>query len=428
MSEHDLEKLFGGFATDTLTAQERDTLFRAALQDQQLFNALANEQALKELLADPSVRRRLLQSLAQRREASRWQSWLKQFMQPAGLAWAGGVAVGVFAVILGINIYQDSLRQASETVVLEETRPSAPTTVPPARTPKEDREIVEPRKAAPIPEPAVQDQAASQTGREKSVERDKKHTSSKEEQKSQAPVAASAKSAGDPTTLRELPAPPASPSSALSVHPLKEIPGAASGTSARSLFYADVSSPPEENVGAHSKQARPSQAPKQFALTKGALDRTAPGRPLALRYAFVIRSEEAAEREVTAAAAASETGPVVFRIETNQETYVQIWASAGELLPELLLPSKETGRISLKTAGGQRQAIVVPPERDRLTVRVARSPFGPITRQEVVMAGRAVGEQLTEHTSGKDEEATYVANPDPSAQELAVDVAVETIR
>lgn len=63
MSEHELERLLGGFAADTLTPEEKQRLYNAALQDQQLFNALADEQALKELLADPVVRRRLLQAL-----------------------------------------------------------------------------------------------------------------------------------------------------------------------------------------------------------------------------------------------------------------------------------------------------------------------------------------------------------------------------
>ena len=43
MSDHDLEKLLGGFAADTLTPEEKQALYTAALQDQQLFNALADE-------------------------------------------------------------------------------------------------------------------------------------------------------------------------------------------------------------------------------------------------------------------------------------------------------------------------------------------------------------------------------------------------
>src|SRR5437762_6506768 len=63
MKPEDIEKLLGGYATDTLTEQERKTLFEAALADQQLFNALADEHALHELLSDATVRRQLLGSL-----------------------------------------------------------------------------------------------------------------------------------------------------------------------------------------------------------------------------------------------------------------------------------------------------------------------------------------------------------------------------
>ena len=103
MSEHDLEKLLGGFAADTLTSEEKQSLFTAALQDQQLFNALADEQALKELLADPDVRRRLLASLEEQKSASGAGgslSWLDWFRRPAGLAIAGGLADGGFGLVV----------------------------------------------------------------------------------------------------------------------------------------------------------------------------------------------------------------------------------------------------------------------------------------------------------------------------------------
>ena len=41
MPQRDIEKLLGGYATDTLTEEERKELFAAALRDQSLFNALA---------------------------------------------------------------------------------------------------------------------------------------------------------------------------------------------------------------------------------------------------------------------------------------------------------------------------------------------------------------------------------------------------
>ncbi len=128
MSEHDLEKLLGGFAANTLTPEERSRLYTAALQDQQLFNALADEQALKELLADPDVRRRLLRALQQSdaSEADRARPWWAWFRKPAGLAFAGGLAAAVFAIAFGTRIYQESVDRATQSVVTEESKPAVP--------------------------------------------------------------------------------------------------------------------------------------------------------------------------------------------------------------------------------------------------------------------------------------------------------------
>ena len=148
--------------------------------------------------------------------------------------------------------------------------------------------------------------------------------------------------------------------------------------------------------------------------------------PLALRFSFVIRESDGQEREVDVATAATAAGTVTLKLESNQEAYVQIWRRAGDSLPDLLLPAKETGRISLKTVAGQRQQMTVPAESDRLIVRLSRVPFGPITRQEAVMAGRGPTGQVAELSSITAEQATYVANPDPSAAELALEIPLNT--
>lgn len=57
------EHLLGGYATNTLTDEEKRQLYEAALNDQALFDALADEEALKVMLADPEARRRILASL-----------------------------------------------------------------------------------------------------------------------------------------------------------------------------------------------------------------------------------------------------------------------------------------------------------------------------------------------------------------------------
>ncbi len=41
MTQDEIRKLLGGYATNALTADERRMLFEAALEDQELFNALA---------------------------------------------------------------------------------------------------------------------------------------------------------------------------------------------------------------------------------------------------------------------------------------------------------------------------------------------------------------------------------------------------
>ena len=63
MSPEDIKKLLGGYATGTLTAEEQQALFAAALEDQELFDALAREQSLRDLLRDPAARAELLSAL-----------------------------------------------------------------------------------------------------------------------------------------------------------------------------------------------------------------------------------------------------------------------------------------------------------------------------------------------------------------------------
>ena len=60
MSREEIQKLLGGYATDTLSEAERRALFEAALEDQELFDALAKEQALREVFEDPRQLRVLI--------------------------------------------------------------------------------------------------------------------------------------------------------------------------------------------------------------------------------------------------------------------------------------------------------------------------------------------------------------------------------
>src|ERR1017187_10088748 len=103
MSREEIQKLLGGYATDTLSEAERRALFEAAIEDQELFDALAKEQALRDVLHDPSARHQLIEALGPAREpvAARAWRWLRQ---PAALAMAGGMAA--LLIVAGLELRQ----------------------------------------------------------------------------------------------------------------------------------------------------------------------------------------------------------------------------------------------------------------------------------------------------------------------------------
>src|SRR6185436_204549 len=95
MSRDEIQKLLGGYATGTLTAQEQEALFAAALDDQDLFDALAREQSLRDLLRDPAAKAHLLTALDERPKP-----WWAVWWRPAavGLTMAGVTTLAVVAV------------------------------------------------------------------------------------------------------------------------------------------------------------------------------------------------------------------------------------------------------------------------------------------------------------------------------------------
>jgi hypothetical protein len=64
MTPLEIRKLIGGYATGSLSDAERQLLFEAALEDQELFDELMGEHALKELLEEPGAKARLIAALA----------------------------------------------------------------------------------------------------------------------------------------------------------------------------------------------------------------------------------------------------------------------------------------------------------------------------------------------------------------------------
>jgi len=474
MSEQDIEKLLGGFAADTLTSEEKQSLFTAALQDQQLFNALADEQALKELLADPDVRRRLLASLEQK-SASRAGgalSWLDWFRRPAGLAFAGGLAAAALAVVLGLRIYQDSLRQAAQSVATEDAKPaSPPAPIPPSsRTatpqavepqakakenvapaidlPKKDTSIDKPAKRERFAPPPSKEERASDVARNSLEQRGEQ---GEVRRQAEAPVAAPSKSAEEVTSSADQKLAASSAPPATAPEP-KQIQAPAGGRvaatvtpalSARSLFYggepgrADTSSmakeqeqamkPLAESAPQANRPERPAEGLSQLGKAAGTVAQL---RPLGLRYSLVVRGTDGREQEVDAASASKSIQPVFLTVEANQNANLQIWRTVGSSTPQLLWPGKETAQISVRITAGQRQYISLPMERGPVTftVRLSRVPPAPTTRHEGAMFDRLSLSQLQESITASNqpsskERSTYVVKQDSSTTaQIAVDI------
>jgi hypothetical protein len=466
MSEHELEKLLGGFAADTLTPEERRQLFAAAMQDQQLFDALADEQALKDLLTDPAVRRRLLHALNKTSPstAGSTASWLDWFRRPAGLAWAGGLTAAVFAVILGTKVYQDSLKQAARSVATENTQPGTPPLPASQPAPSQPAEPNSKAKETEAPAPAfakkdaltdkqaTSERAASSQLREykgsDSVREDAPKRTSQEEDRKQveAPIAALSKtSEGVAAPVdQQLAAgsPAAAPEPRILQAPAKaSIPAASSQTvSARALFYGEDTSAesgkmPRDNERAMKPLAE--SAPQAGQLQRkleglSQLSKAAgpvmPVKPLGLRYSFVVQNAAGQEQEIDTASASKSTAPVQLTIEANQDGYIQIWKNVGSANTQLLLPQKDSGHISQKIQAGQRQRLPLPEDSGTVIVRLSRIPFGPISRQEAALLNRVAPNQLQESVAassptGPQEQAIYVASQDPSpTAQITVDI------
>lgn len=119
MRPEDIRKLLGGYATGTLTEEERRALFEAALTDQDLFNELNRDQELQELITDPATRRELLRALPEPERPRLSLGW----------RWAvvGGLAA---AAMVAIVVVRSSAPQPKPEPVLVAKRQELPAVAP----------------------------------------------------------------------------------------------------------------------------------------------------------------------------------------------------------------------------------------------------------------------------------------------------------
>lgn len=422
----DPKQLLGAFATDTLTEQERQALFEAALHNQQLFEALADEQHLKDLLADPVHRRQLLTALAEaRREEER--SWMvgiaDWFHQPRNLALTGSLATVGLALLLYTTVYEDvTSRDRSHSA--NETSSSSP-----------DQND----KASPLsptnetPTQQRRDAGESQMSPSKSPT---KEPGSREGEKTAPPDRAS------------------------------------SATGARELFLQGrVSSAKARSFAAESERLQPASeppvadAPIKERKERSALRDPAPSAalrrqsraPIGIRYSFVIRASDGQKREVDRIPILHDDESLYLTVESNVDGYLAMWRHMPHGHPELLFPDRgsslERGTTPARVRAGDRRAVpLVDMARNTRSLPPIVVSFAPTlsavrhtieaslgsTRQEF-KPGTPPGPEVTpsDETSllieavqpvparQPEETAVYVANPLSSSIKILVPVPLE---
>jgi hypothetical protein len=352
-----MEKLLGGYATDTLTGEERRSLFAAALENQALFDALADEQALRDLLQDPASRAHLMAALGEQRMSlgARIAGWLRR---PSVLALAGAVAAGIVL----IAVVQPGKR------ALERT-PAA--TVAVNQAPRQDAQA----PAAPAREPqVVENKVQGAPAPTKAVKQAKREDAEPERQKLEpqnapAPVAAPAAASSPPPPPPPPPAQPQAfeaakpmlslrdagpaPAAAAAPPPVRAAESAlrpapamrkevAAAANARDLYYAGQ---PAGAGGSEDQKTAKKQKASGRAFSAGAvgaLARTAAvpaaGSLPGIRYSIQRRGADGSYTEINPSAPAGIGDSIRLRLEANQEGTVAVarrgadgtWKSMGE--------------------------------------------------------------------------------------------------
>ena len=146
MPSDDILDLIGRYSTGSLTAEEQQRLFTAALNDQELFDQLAREQDLKQLLDEPGVRDRMIRALEPPRRKTAWIF---------GVAATAALSAALMVILLRPTPkpppqLADAKIPASTEVAQPESAPPPVATPTPAAAPAPVREETR-RAEAPVP-------------------------------------------------------------------------------------------------------------------------------------------------------------------------------------------------------------------------------------------------------------------------------------
>ncbi len=167
MKPEDIRKLLGGYATGTLTEEERRALFEAALTDQETFNELGGEQVLKDLLDDDAARTELLKALPVERAPSPAGSLWSRIGMPWRWALASGLAAAAVVTVILVRPTARAPEQAPVLVAKRQELPAQqvqPETKPPEPAAARVRKTeAKPAAVAAVPAPPTPPPAAAPT-------------------------------------------------------------------------------------------------------------------------------------------------------------------------------------------------------------------------------------------------------------------------
>lgn len=369
MSEHDLEKLLGGLAADTLMPEERIRLYTAAMQDQQVVNALTDERALKELLADPQVRDRLLCALRKPDSSASVSRW-RWFRGPAGFAFAGGLAAVLFAVGFGTKIYLERLDRDAQSISIDNALPvhtPAPSTL--AQPSADEPELNAKEGRDSLGKPARKDALAARAAAQERLA---------------SPAALQAAQAAASATVTGAAAPP---------------------LSARALFYGN-------------RPVDAAAAPRPLGLRYSFMARGTDGQEREVDVATAAKSTGPVRISIEA-----NQDAFVQILQSLGTSGTRLWwppQEKGKISLKIL-------------AGKRTEIPLPPPAENgllNLIIRLSKKPFAPLTMQEVGMLDRFAANLLIEPVghgdgTGAQEEATYVVSQDSSqTAQMTIEIPV----